>query len=130
MTTLNGVIRRCLPPDVGAVSTFLGVTKSGGLGGKEVTTLEIESYVEHANKAVQRIGKEVEEKYGLSLVRIYHLIGEFKVGDPIVLVVAAGQSRSGVFSALQEAVERYKTEPALFKKEVYLDGSHRWISHV
>ena len=65
----------------------------------------------------------------MSFVRIYHLMGEFMVGEPLVFVVVGGRTRRNVFSALQEAVERYKREPALFKKEVYVDGSHEWISH-
>lgn len=58
---------------------------------------------------------------------IYHLIGEFQIGEPIVLVAVGGPRRENVFSAMKESVKRYKTEPALFKKEVYIDGSHEWV---
>ena len=122
-------ISSTLPEDVGAVATFLGVTKGVGVGDRRVNRLEMESYEEHANEIIRRICEEVRVKYKLSFVKIYHLVGEFKVGEPIVFVVVAGRSRDGVFSALREAVERYKTEPALFKKEVYIDGTHAWISH-
>jgi molybdopterin synthase catalytic subunit len=46
----------------------------------------------------------------------------------VVLVLVASPRRKQGFVALRDAVERYKKEPALFKKEVYEDGSSSWIS--
>jgi len=111
----------------GAVAFFLGVAKRVSRSGREVMILEMESYAEHANRAIERICEEVREKYGLRFVGIWHLIGRFELGEPIVMVAAAGLTRDAVFQGLREAVERYKREPALFKKEVYVDGSHAWI---
>ena len=114
--------------EVGAVAFFVGVAKKMGKGEeKEVVVLEMESYVEHANRAIARICEEVRSKYSLSFVGIWHLVGRFEVGEPVVMVVATGVSREPVFNGLREAVERYKREPALFKKEVYVDGSYKWI---
>lgn len=120
---------RRLTPDVGAVATFIGVAKSSSELGKEVTEVEVESYVEHATPTIQKICREVQEKHQAGCVLIYHLIGRFKVGEPLVLVLVSGRSRRNVFPALEEAVERYKREPALFKKEIFADGSSRWVSH-
>jgi molybdopterin synthase catalytic subunit len=47
----------------------------------------------------------------------------------VVFVLVAGVNRKEVFPALQEAVERYKREPALWKREVYVDGTQEWIAH-
>ncbi|MBI4257793.1 MAG: molybdenum cofactor biosynthesis protein MoaE [Thaumarchaeota archaeon] len=118
-----------LPGDVGAFATFVGIVKNVGKDGKGVAQLEMQSYEEHANKVMQKICDETEKKYELNLVRIYHLIGEFDIGEGVVFVAAAGRSRDAVFAGLREAVERYKSEPALFKKELYVDGSHEWIRH-
>lgn len=112
---------------VGAVALFVGKVKAEGRDGKKVSRLEIEAYKEHADKAIARICSETQEKYGLRFAGVWHLIGVFKVGDPLVLVAAAGKSRREVFQALVEMVERYKREPALFKKEIYVDGSYRWL---
>ncbi len=117
------------PENVGAIVTFLGITKKSGLEGKEVDRIEMESYEEHANRTIQRICREVEMKYGATSVRIYHMIGRFKVGDPIVFVVVTAQTRSQAIPALEESIHRYKTEPALWKKEVYTDGTNQWINH-
>jgi molybdopterin synthase catalytic subunit len=114
--------------NAGAVAIFLGVARRESRTGKEVKYLEIEAYEENANLEIYRICREVSEKHGVSYVGIWHLYGRFKAGEPVVLVAVAGRHRASVFNALREAVERYKKEPALFKKEVYVDGSHAWIT--
>lgn len=112
---------------VGALAIFIGKVKSSSREGEKVSYLEIEAYKEHADKTLEKICHEVREKHGLVDAGIWHLIGRFKVGEPLVLVATAGRSREEVFRALTELVERYKREPALFKKEVYVDGSYRWL---
>ena len=116
------------PRDVGAVITFLGIIREVGKNEKHVAKLEMESYKEHANKAMNNICDEVKAKHGLAMVRVYHLLGEFGIGEPVVFVVAAGRSRDETFNGIQEVIKRYKTEPALWKKEVYVDGSQEWLS--
>jgi len=59
---------------------------------------------------------------------IVHALGSFSAGEPVVMVIVASARRNQGFLALRDAVERYKKEPALFKKEVYRDGSSSWIS--
>ncbi|MEM1945247.1 MAG: molybdenum cofactor biosynthesis protein MoaE [Nitrososphaerota archaeon] len=111
----------------GAVAFFVGVVKSRGLDEKGVESLVMESYPEHANKAIRRICDEVTAEYRLRFVGVWHLTGRFELGEAVVLVAVAGLKRREVLAALETAVERYKREPALFKKEIYLDGSHAWI---
>jgi molybdopterin synthase catalytic subunit len=128
LDVISGFLREVSPND-GAVASFIGLVKGVSDLGKDVSEIEVESYVEHATPTIKRICEEVRAKYGVSRVLIYHLMGRFEVGEPLVLVLVSGRSRSGVFPALQEAVERYKREPALFKKEVFVDGASRWVSH-
>lgn len=111
----------------GAASFFVGIVKERGRGNHAVTNLVMESYEEHANRALKRICDEVKAEYGLRFVGVWHLLGIFGIGEPVVFVAAAGESRDEVFRGLRTAVERYKREPALFKKEVYVDGSAAWL---
>ncbi|MEM2955466.1 MAG: molybdenum cofactor biosynthesis protein MoaE, partial [Nitrososphaerales archaeon] len=116
------------PKDAGAVMVFIGVVREVGKDDKKVRRLEIESYDEHANSAIKKISDEIRNKYELSLAKIYHFKGSFNVGESLVLVIVVGKSRKQAYPALQEAIERYKKEPAMWKKEVYIDGSWAWIS--
>lgn len=111
----------------GAAAFFVGIVKRRGRGELSVEKLVMESYEEHANKALEKICDEVKAEYGLRFVGVWHLLGVFDVGEPVVVVAAAGESREEVFRGLRTAVERYKREPALFKKEVYIDGTASWL---
>jgi len=121
------VLRQVSDGSSGAALFFIGLVKRKGKGSLDTELLHMESYEEHANKALQRICDEVKAEYGLSFVGVWHLLGEFKLGEPVVMAAAAGETREAVFRGLRTAVERYKREPALFKKEVYVDGSEAWL---
>ncbi len=112
---------------VGAVATFLGVARSTSSDGREVVEVYMEAYVENAERELRRIVQECTEKYSLRFAGIWHLLGSFSPGEPIVLVAALGPRRREVFDALLEIIERYKREPALFKRETFKDGTHRWV---
>jgi molybdopterin synthase catalytic subunit len=118
-----------LDPNTGSAVSFLGVSRRESADGrKKIKSLMMESYDEHANKALKRICSELGKKYALNAITIVHALGSFKPGDPVVLVALSSKRRSESFKALREAVERYKKEPALFKKELYEDGTSSWIA--
>ena len=118
-----------LGKNTGSVLSFLGVARLESADGtKKTRSLFIESYERHANSVLQKISKEVLEKYSLSNILIVHGLGKFSAGEPVVMVLVASPRRKQGFDALRDAVERYKKEPALFKKEIYKDGSSSWIS--
>ncbi|MCL4518926.1 MAG: molybdenum cofactor biosynthesis protein MoaE [Thaumarchaeota archaeon] len=118
-----------LKENTGSVTSFLGVARSESADGKRKTKyLVMESYEEHANRVLERICSQTKRKYRLNDIGIFHALGRFKPGEPVVLVMVSSPRRDASFKALREAVERYKKEPALFKQEVYADGSSAWIA--
>lgn len=117
-----------LRENTGSAATFLGVARrESARKGRSVKALVMESYELHANKVLGKICIEVKKKYALNDIVIVHALGSFKPGEPVVFVAVSSPRRERSFHALHEAVERYKKEPALFKKEVYLDGTSSWI---
>jgi len=126
---IYGEFVRNLGKNTGSVLSFLGVARlESADGSMEIKSLLIESYEKHANSVLQNICKEVQEKYSLTDILIVHGRGKFSAGEPVVMVLVASPRRKLGFEALRDAVERYKKEPALFKKEIYKDGSSAWIS--
>lgn len=116
----------------GALATFIGVVRGETPSGEAVQKLMLEAYEEKANEVLGRICKELKEKEGVIDVQIHHLVGEFDVGEDLVYVVVAGAHRQNVFPVLEEAVERYKKEATIFKKEYTTDKTgvvkSYWIS--
>jgi molybdopterin synthase catalytic subunit len=118
-----------LSENTGSVTSFLGVARlESADGNKKINSLVIESYEKHANEILTKIADETRKKFSLTDILIVHALGRFYPGQPVVMVIVASSRRSQAFSALREAVERYKKEPALFKKEIYAGGASAWIS--
>jgi len=115
--------------DAGAILTFIGVSKeSSTVSSKIVKSVTIEAYKEEADKTIQRICSEIKNKHSLNYINIVHLQGDFSPSEPIVCVIVVSKSRKEALRSIKEAIERYKTEPPIFKKENYIDGSSKWIS--
>lgn len=118
-------LRECSEGDIGAFAVFVGIVK-GRVEGGEVHALSYTVIEDLAAKSMERIAREIAEKYGLKGVAIYHYEGELPPGELSLLVAVAGYSRANVFPALQEAVERVKKEVPVFKLEKRSDGEY-WI---
>ena len=116
----------------GAMAFFVGVVRGEDVENEKVTKLTLEAYEEKANEVLENICEDLKKKPGVVDVQIHHLLGEFSVGEDLVYVSVAGSHRQQVFPVLQEAVERYKHEAPVFKKEqvIDLEGKIResWVS--
>ena len=118
----------------GAIGLFIGVVRGETLESvkEKVEKITIEAYEEKADQVLTKISDELTQKSGIVNVQIHHLLGEFNVGDDLVYVAVAGAHRTDVFPVLREAVERYKSEAPVFKKEHITDkrGSafEYWVS--
>jgi len=118
----------------GAICLFIGVVRGETLTDEKekVQKLELEAYEEKANEILKKICDDLSKKPGIVNVQIHHLLGEFAVGEDLVYVSVAGAHRTDVFPVLREAVERYKKEAPVFKKEQTIDElgstSEYWVS--
>ena len=113
--------------EVGSILTFTGIVRNTSKDGKLVNSLEIDAYEELANQSIDKICKEVREIPGIIDVIIIHFKGVFEITDELVHVIIASSHREEGFKALRLAVERYKKEIAVWKKEVFLDGNSEWV---
>jgi molybdopterin synthase catalytic subunit len=116
----------------GAIGLFIGVVRGETLEGEKVEKLNLEAYEEKADEVLGNICRDLSQKHGIMNVQIHHLLGEFNVGDDLVYVAVAGAHRTDVFPVLREAVERYKSEAPVFKKEHIVDtkgsASEYWVA--
>jgi molybdopterin synthase catalytic subunit len=106
---------------VGGMAFFVGVVRNETVNKETVMKLEIEAYEEQANTILEKICNELKNREGIVDVQIHHMLGEFEVGEELVYVLVAGSHRKDLFPTLYEAVERYKREVPIFKKEYIVD---------
>ncbi len=118
--------------NVGAIMMFIGVVRGKTQSGEKVKKLELEAYEEKANESIDGICRDLRKKEGIVDVQIHHFIGDFNVGEDLVYILVAGSHRHNIFPVLEEAVERYKSEVPIFKKEYVTDKREKtksyWVS--
>ena len=113
--------------DTGSILTFTGIVRNTSKNGKLIRNLEIDAYEELANKSINKICKEIKEIPGIVDIIIVHFKGVFDIKDELVHVIIASSHREEGFKALRLAVEQYKKKIAVWKKEIFLDGSSEWV---
>jgi len=118
---------------VGAMALFVGVVRGETKQGESVKGLRLEAYEERADETLEEICVDLKKtRKGIADVQIHHFTGEFEIGEDLVYVLVAGGHRENVFPVLQEAVERYKSEAPIFKKETIKDTKGKakayWVS--
>ncbi len=109
--------------------TFTGIVR--GVSQKEdigiaVKKIHVEANIALANQALRQICSDLEQG-DVKRVIICHSEGEFAAGEDLVYVVVAGGHRQATFTVLQQAIERYKSTAAIWKKEILTDGSEQWV---
>ncbi len=117
---------------VGAMALFIGTVRGETAKGEKVRSLQLEAYEEQADKVLETICKDLKSEKGIVDVQIHHFTGDFKLGEDLVYVLVAGGHRQNVFPVLEKAVERYKEEAPIFKKEHIIDEKGKntsyWVS--
>ena len=83
--------------DCGAISTFIGTTRIDESGGASVEYLEYEVYRPMADRKLEEIGAEIEQRWDVREVAIVHRIGRVDPGEASVAIVVASARRGPAF---------------------------------
>ncbi|MBD3212391.1 MAG: hypothetical protein GF311_07270 [Candidatus Lokiarchaeota archaeon] len=110
----------------GSILSFNGIVRETSKDGQPVESLIIDAYAELANKSIDKICRDIKQIDGIIDIKIIHLKGEFNISEDLVYVVVASAHRDEGFKALRKAVERYKSEIEVWKREELVDGSSEW----
>ena len=113
-------------PDCGAISTFVGITRIDEFEEASVEYLEYEAYRPMADRKLEEIGAEIEERWDVREVSIVHRVGRVEPGEASVAIVVASPRRGAAFEASRYAIERIKEMVPIWKREVWSDG-YVWV---
>ena len=119
---VGAIVTGAFRPDCGAVATFVGTTRIDESSGASVKYLEYEAYRPMADRKLEEIGAELEERWTVGHVSIVHRIGRVYPGEPSVVMVVASPRRGPAFEASRYAIERIKEIVPIWKREVWSDG--------
>jgi len=126
-TIINSIRENPEIKKAGSIHTFTGIVRESSVNGKSVISMKIDAYDELANKSINKICETLKQENGIIDIKIVHLKGDFDLSEDLVYVVAASAHRKEGFEVIRKAVDKYKKEIAVWKREDFQDGTSEWI---
>lgn len=120
------IIATIYSDEAGAVNVFIGTVRSSTKD-KKVTRLEFETYSSMAISELNKIKEQVQERWPIKNIAIYHRIGTLTIGEIAVVIAVASPHRKESFEACQYAIDTLKETVPIWKKEIFEDGEE-WVS--
>jgi molybdopterin synthase catalytic subunit len=106
----------------GCVVTYVGLIREESRG-KSVLSVEYTDFDGKAQDRLHDIADEIQQKFSVNNIAIYHRVGKLSVGDINLVVAIAAAHREEGFAASQAAIDLFKEKLPTAKKETYFDGS-------
>ena len=119
------VVSHVQHPGAGAISTFVGTTRDN-TAGRRVLFLDYEAYRPMADRQLQRVADEMQERWDLTGVAIYHRLGKLEIGEASLVVAVSSAHRKEAFEACQYSIDRIKQIVPIWKKE-FFEGGEVWV---
>ncbi|MEM1109825.1 MAG: molybdenum cofactor biosynthesis protein MoaE [Planctomycetota bacterium] len=110
-------------PGVGGECVFLGRTRAETHPDHgPLARLDYEAYAPMAEKLLDRLARDLAEKYDCHAIRIVHATGPVALGEASVVIQTLTGHRPEAFAACREAIDRLKAELPIWKQEIWEHG--------
>jgi molybdopterin synthase catalytic subunit len=114
--------------DAGGIDVFLGTTRAEtSADGRALVALDYVAYREMALKQMQDLARRARDKWPILRLALVHRVGRVELGEPSVIIAVACPHRGESFDACRFLIDTLKSEVAIWKKEVWADGSTSWV---
>lgn len=114
--------------EAGGIGVFLGTTRAEtNADGRELIALDYEAYREMALKQMHDLARRARERWPIIKLALLHRIGRVGLGEPSVIIAVSCPHRGESFDACRFLIDTLKAEVAIWKKEVWADGSTSWV---
>lgn len=121
-------VRLVTDPAAGGIDVFLGTTRAEtNERGQELVRLDYEAYVEMAEGQMRDLVRRARERWPICRSVLLHRIGRVKVGEPSVVIAVSTPHRAEAFEACRWLIDGLKKDVAVWKKEVWSDGTGTWV---
>ena len=118
---IQSVLQSVQDPTAGGIDIFIGTTRNHSEG-KQVLSLEYETYQPMALKLMHRIAEEATARWGLCKISIVHRVGRLEIGEASVVIAVSSAHRKEAFEACRYAIDTLKKDVPIWKKEYFADG--------
>ena len=115
----------------GGVAVFLGTTRDEkDAQGRELIALDYEAYREMAEKQLRDLAAEARRRWPVVKLAIVHRVGRVEIAQPSVIIAVSCPHRGEAFEACRWIIDTLKKDVAVWKKEVWADGTGTWVHPV
>lgn len=115
-------------PGAGGIAVFLGTTRAEtSPDGRHLVALDYEAYPEMAGAQLAELAAQARRRWPITKLVLRHRVGRVPLAEPSVLIAVATPHRAEAFDACRWLIDTLKAEVAIWKKEVWSDGSGRWV---
>lgn len=128
LPVVEALARTSNRPAAGGIAVFLGTTRAeNAADGKRLVALDYEAYQEMATEQLFDLAMRARRRWSdIQAIVVLHRVGRVAVGEPSVLIAVATPHRAAAFEACRWLIDTLKAEAAIWKKEVWSDGSGSW----
>jgi molybdopterin synthase catalytic subunit len=114
--------------EAGGIAVFLGTTRAEKhADGRELVALDYEAYWRMAVAQMQDLALRARDRWPIVRLAMFHRTGRVELGKPSVVIAVATPHRGEAFEACRWLIDTLKAEVAIWKKEVWADGSGSWV---
>ena len=113
--------------DAGGVAVFLGTTRSEADTAGHLVALEYEAYAELAAKQLADLAARARQRWPILKLALLHRTGHVGLAEPSVVIAVSTPHRAEAFEACRWLIDTLKAEVAVWKKEVWSDGTTTWV---
>ena len=107
----------------GGIAVFLGTTRAEG----NLLALDYEAYEEMALKQLNGLAAAARARWPIVKLALLHRTGRVKLAEPSVVIAVSTPHRAESFEACRFLIDSLKKDVAIWKKEVWADGTGSWI---
>ena len=113
----------------GGIAVFLGTTRAERRSdGAELEALDYEAYPEMARGQLLSLAERARGRWPVLRLALLHRTGRVAPGEPSVVVAVSTPHRAEAFEACRWLIDTLKAEVAIWKKEVWADGTGSWAA--
>jgi molybdopterin synthase catalytic subunit len=112
----HALVREVMRRSDGAYVLFEGVVRDHH-DGRAVESIFYDAYRPMAEKEMEKIVREAEQRYPDVVVTVLHRLGHLVVGDSSIAIVAASPHRAEAFEVARMMIDRIKETVPIWKKE-------------
>ena len=113
--------------NAGGISVFLGTTRAeNNAAGRPLIALDYEAYPEMAGAQLSDLARRARQRWPVLKLALLHRTGRVEVGEPSVIIAVSTPHRAEAFEACRWLIDTLKSEVAIWKKEIWDDGTSTW----